>query len=249
MTLQQLPQNTVRVIRTYSLLQNLGCRFWAAGKRRNPPNINVFAKTMMMQSATYRYMHFLLFAFWLQHQQCRLVEATMIVDLFSQSVSTLTRADIYSQRKGGHCTQHQQYKLVEATMIVDLFSQNVSTLTRTDIYRQRKEGQVHTPHSISNSNLERSPQLLTRCHKMCLDSLRQTCIGTERKDSCTLCAASAIQTCRSDHNCGLILTHIQHLFHSCVTSLACKRFWSFCEKCRWQITSKHAYTLDQAKLE
>ena len=153
MTLQQLPQNTVRVIRTYSLLQNLGCRFWAAGKRRNPPNINVFAKTMMMQSATYRYMHFLLFAFWLQHQQCRLVEATMIVDLFSQ---------------------------------------NVSTLTRTDIYRQRKEGQVHTPHSISNSNLERSPQLLTHCHKMCLDSLRQTCIGTERKDSCTLCAASAI---------------------------------------------------------
>ena len=210
MTLQQLPQNTVRVIRTYSLFQNLGCRFWAAGKRRNPPNINVFAKTMMMQSATYRYMHFLLFAFWLQHQQCRLVEATMIVDLFSQ---------------------------------------NVSTLTRTDIYRQRKEGQVHTPHSISNSNLERSPQLLTHCHKMCLDSLRQTCIGTERKDSCTLCAASAIQTCRSDHNCGLILTHIQHLFHSCVTSLACKRFWSFCEKCRWQIISKHAYTLDQAKLE
>ena len=27
------------------------------------------------------------------------------------------------------------------------------------------------------------------------------------------------------------------------TAVACKRPWSFCQKCRWQVTAKHAYTL------
>ena len=30
---------------------------------------------------------------------------------------------------------------------------------------------------------------------------------------------------------------------SCVTTVARKRSWSFCLKCRWQVTVKHAYTL------
>ena len=32
-------------------------------------------------------------------------------------------------------------------------------------------------------------------------------------------------------------------FHPCVTEVAHKRSWSFCQKCRWQVTAKHAYTL------
>ena len=34
-----------------------------------------------------------------------------------------------------------------------------------------------------------------------------------------------------------------------VTAVACKRPWLFCQKCRWQVTLKHAYTLDPMKLE
>ena len=33
------------------------------------------------------------------------------------------------------------------------------------------------------------------------------------------------------------------LFHPCVTAVARKRSRSFCQKCRWQVTAKHAYTL------
>ena len=32
-------------------------------------------------------------------------------------------------------------------------------------------------------------------------------------------------------------------FHPRVTTVARKRSWSFCQKCRWQVTAKHAYTL------
>ena len=32
-------------------------------------------------------------------------------------------------------------------------------------------------------------------------------------------------------------------FHSRVTAVACKRSWSLCQKCRWQVTAKHACTL------
>ena len=35
----------------------------------------------------------------------------------------------------------------------------------------------------------------------------------------------------------------RYLFHPCVTAVAHKRSWSFCQKCRWQVTAKHAYTL------
>ena len=31
--------------------------------------------------------------------------------------------------------------------------------------------------------------------------------------------------------------------HPCDTAVACKRSRSFCQKCRWQFTAKHAYTL------
>ena len=35
----------------------------------------------------------------------------------------------------------------------------------------------------------------------------------------------------------------QCLFHPRVTAVARKRSQSFCQKCRWQVTAKHAYTL------
>ena len=34
-----------------------------------------------------------------------------------------------------------------------------------------------------------------------------------------------------------------------VTAVAGKKTRSFCQKCRWQVTPKHAYTLDPSKLE
>ena len=46
-----------------------------------------------------------------------------------------------------------------------------------------------------------------------------------------------------------MLTLIQCPFHPHVTAVACKRPWSFCLKCRWQVTRKHGYTLDPMKLE
>ena len=42
---------------------------------------------------------------------------------------------------------------------------------------------------------------------------------------------------------------IQCPTHPCVTTLACKRPWSFCHKCRWQVTPNHAYNLYPTKLE
>ena len=35
----------------------------------------------------------------------------------------------------------------------------------------------------------------------------------------------------------------QYPFHLRVTAVACKRSRSFCQKCRWQVTAKHAYSL------
>ena len=34
-----------------------------------------------------------------------------------------------------------------------------------------------------------------------------------------------------------------------VTTVACKRLWPFCQKCRWQVTPKHAYHLDPLQSE
>ena len=34
-----------------------------------------------------------------------------------------------------------------------------------------------------------------------------------------------------------------YLFHPHVTAVTCKRSRSFCQKCWWQVTAKHAYTL------
>ena len=46
-----------------------------------------------------------------------------------------------------------------------------------------------------------------------------------------------------------MLTLIRCLFHPHVTTVACKRPWSFCKKCRWQVTPKHVCTFDPTKLE
>ena len=46
-----------------------------------------------------------------------------------------------------------------------------------------------------------------------------------------------------------VQTLIWCLFHPHVTAVAHKRPQSFYQKCRWQVTPKHAYTLDPTKLE
>ena len=46
-----------------------------------------------------------------------------------------------------------------------------------------------------------------------------------------------------------MLTLIRCPFHPRVTAVARKRPRSFCKKCRWQVTSKHAYTFDLTKSE
>ena len=46
-----------------------------------------------------------------------------------------------------------------------------------------------------------------------------------------------------------MLTLIRFPFHPRVTAVARKRPRSFCQKCSWQVTPKHAYTLDPTKSE
>ena len=36
---------------------------------------------------------------------------------------------------------------------------------------------------------------------------------------------------------------VRYPLHPRVTAVARKRYWSFCRKCRWQVTAKHACTL------
>ena len=45
---------------------------------------------------------------------------------------------------------------------------------------------------------------------------------------------------RVDFLCWLLF---RYPFHPCVTAVAHKRPRSFCQKCRWQVTAKHTYTL------
>ena len=45
---------------------------------------------------------------------------------------------------------------------------------------------------------------------------------------------------RVDFLCWLLF---RYPFHPRVTTVARKRSRSFCQKCRWQVTAKHAYTL------
>ena len=35
----------------------------------------------------------------------------------------------------------------------------------------------------------------------------------------------------------------QYLFYTCVKAVAPERSWSFCQKCMWQVTAKHTYSL------
>ena len=44
---------------------------------------------------------------------------------------------------------------------------------------------------------------------------------------------------RVDFLCWLLF---RYPFHPRVTTVARKKSWSFCQKCRWQVTAKHAYT-------
>ena len=46
-----------------------------------------------------------------------------------------------------------------------------------------------------------------------------------------------------------MLTLTRCPFHPRVMTVARKRPRSFCQQCRWQVTPKHAYTLDPSKSE
>ena len=46
-----------------------------------------------------------------------------------------------------------------------------------------------------------------------------------------------------------VLSLVRCPFHTRVTAVARKRPRSFCQTCRWQVTTKRAYTLDPTKLE
>ena len=46
-----------------------------------------------------------------------------------------------------------------------------------------------------------------------------------------------------------MLTLIPCPFHPHVTAVERKKNRSYCQKCRWQVTPKHAYTLDPTKSE
>ena len=46
-----------------------------------------------------------------------------------------------------------------------------------------------------------------------------------------------------------VLTLIRCLFQHRVTTVVRKTRWPFCQKCRWQVTPRHAYTFDPTKLE
>ena len=46
-----------------------------------------------------------------------------------------------------------------------------------------------------------------------------------------------------------MLTLIRYPFHPRVIAVARKRPRLFCQKCRWQVTPEHAYTLDPTKSE
>ena len=51
------------------------------------------------------------------------------------------------------------------------------------------------------------------------------------------------------HNQVCVLTLIRFPFRSRVTAVARKGPRSFCQKCRWQVTPKHAHTFDPTKSE
>ena len=48
---------------------------------------------------------------------------------------------------------------------------------------------------------------------------------------------------------GIRTRNLSITFHPLVTAVALKRPRSFCQKCRWQVTPKHAYILDPSKSE
>ena len=53
----------------------------------------------------------------------------------------------------------------------------------------------------------------------------------------TLCVCVCVCMHVCVHTC---VCYIQYLFHPHVTAVAHKRSQSFCQKCRWQVTAKHA---------
>ena len=53
----------------------------------------------------------------------------------------------------------------------------------------------------------------------------------------------------SSQNSLSVLTLIRCQFHPRVTAVARKRPRPFCQQCRWQVTSKHLYTLNPKKSE
>ena len=71
------------------------------------------------------------------------------------------------------------------------------------------------------------------CIHACIYNMPKTC-----KYAChsvCVCVCVCMHVCV--HTC---VCYIQYLFHPHVTAVAHKRSQSFCQKCRWQVTAKHA---------
>ena len=62
----------------------------------------------------------------------------------------------------------------------------------------------------------------------------------ERRENFPCWNGGRIFFSRVDFLCWLLF---RYPFHPRVTTVACKKSLSFCQKCRWQVTAKHAYTL------
>ena len=97
------------------------------------------------------------------------------------------------------------------------------------------------------------------------DNMQNLQCQNARKTTCRICstkmharqhAESAMPKCTQDNmqnlQCQNARQHVEpaitilvfrYPFHPRVTTVARKKSRSFCQKCRWQVTAKHAYTL------
>ena len=65
-----------------------------------------------------------------------------------------------------------------------------------------------------------------------------------RTCDCKVASLNPSRSNREIFSSGAVPTFIWCPYHPHVSAVACKRPQSFCQKCRWQVTPKHAYALD-----
>ena len=113
---------------------------------------------------------------------------------------------------------------------------------------------MQTLPELGNFARSRSPQLLDKvgeCFGGCMGSRKSLLVKRRTRDQKVAssnpgCSGGIIFFSRVYF---FVLTLIRCPFHPRVTAVARERLQSFCQKCRWQVTPKHAYTLDPTKSE